>query len=159
MPALNSTARAAWDRQRPCARGMQSCYGDYTPGWLCWGVQIFRLLVNSTRLHDPVCYWPLLLRNQAPCSLQSAVLLLSVLYIHLQGQECQNMQLGLRTSLEKDTGAIWRQPCRNAVLAFAGGAVWVTLLPWKHVCREKKDPFIDIKCFFLHPLSTLKENV
>lgn len=27
--------------------------------WLCWGVQIFRLLMNSTHLHDPVCYWVL----------------------------------------------------------------------------------------------------
>lgn len=69
------------------------------------------------------------------------------------------MQLGLRISLEKDTGAIWRQPCRNAALAFAGDAVWVTLLPWRHVCRERKDSSIDIKCLFLHPLPTLKENV
>lgn len=30
-------------------------------GWLCWRAQIFSLLVNSTCLHDPVCYWPLLL--------------------------------------------------------------------------------------------------
>lgn len=125
-------------------------------GWLCWGVQIFRLLVNSTRLHDRVCYWPLLLRNQL--SAHCRVLLLCVFYSHLQVQQCQNMQLGLRTSLEKDSGAIWRQPCRNAALAFAGDAVWVTL-PWRHVCRERKDSFIDITCLFLHPLPTLKENV
>lgn len=97
-------------------------------------------------------------KKPAPFSLQSAVLTLNLFYIHLQAQECQNMQLGLRTSLEKDTGAIWRQPCRNAALAFAWDAVWVTLLPWKHVCRERKDSFTDITCLFLHPLSTLKEN-
>lgn len=33
-------------------------------------------------------------------------------------------------------GALRGQPCRNAVLAFGGAAVWVTSL-WRHVCKGK----------------------
>lgn len=51
-------------------------------------------------------------------------------------QQCQNMQLGLRASLEKDTRALRGQPCRTAVLAFSGDAVGVTSLR-RYVCKGK----------------------
>lgn len=56
--------------------------------------------------------WLLLLRNQ-PIA-RSSVLCCNYIFATfvIQVQQCQNMQLGLRASLEKDAGALWRQPCR-----------------------------------------------
>lgn len=55
----------------------------------------------------------------------------TICYINLHMRQCKNMQLCLRASLERDTGALWGQPCRNG-----GAAVWVTSL-WRYICKGK----------------------
>lgn len=97
---------------------------------LCWHVKIFRLPMNSTCQQ-----WAWLLERLLMLRTWSAAAT-KFLLNSFTSAVVPNTHLGLRASLEINARALWRQPCRTAVLAFGGDAVRVTSL-WRYVCKGK----------------------